>query len=72
LLHGRFPLFNSPDIGHSRTPVKQPSQFVQLLRCTHGVNAHTSVILIPDPAAQPDPTGVIPDEPSEPHTLHAP
>ena len=70
-MHSGFPRFNSPDISAAGSAIEQPAQFIELFGIAHGVDLDAAVILIPDPAAEPDAAGVLFDKPAESHTLHA-
>lgn len=70
MLHGGFPRFNSPDFRHAGSLVEEAGELIQLFGVAGGVNLHAAVILIPDPAAEPDPARVLLDKPAESHTLY--
>jgi hypothetical protein len=70
LLHSGFARFNSPDIGHAGPAIEQPGELIQLLGIADGVDLHTAVILVPNPAAKSDPARMLLDKPAESHTLH--
>lgn len=71
-MHGRFLLFNSSNLGHSRATMKMRGQFVELSLITGRINLHPAVIFIANPAANPYRPRVFLHEITESNALNSP
>jgi len=72
LLHGRFLLFNPSYLGHPRPLVEKCRQLAQLTRSAGRIDLNPAVIFVADPAAHPDPAGVLLDEEAKSDSLYTP
>jgi hypothetical protein len=66
----RFRLFHAPDAGPEWTLMQQARKFFQAVGRSDGIDLHSAIVLIPNPAAQPKAGRISLNKPSESDSLH--
>ena len=70
-MHGGLALFNPADFGHSGTRIEIAGKEIQLVPCAHGIGMNPAVVLIADPASEPNLGGAPLHKPAESNALNA-